>query len=178
MTIVTGTLAPDVGQEDEGWFNWDLSDDDVGEAGLFLVQFRATGGVAFDATSQGEWYLHPLQDAQAAAAPYLTGVTAAQKCALDNANAPSCANPFATVADVSAFVPDAPSDGDTYGRKDAAWQLLGSAALADAGDFLPTISPAVAGNLPIITAGGELVDAGYAADVNATAGSVVRRGYS
>ena len=45
----------------------------------------------------------------------------------------------------------------------------------DDGSGIPLIDPATAGNLVLQTAGGELVDAGYAADVNATAGSVVRR---
>jgi hypothetical protein len=144
VTSITGTVAPDVGEAADGWFNWDLSADDVGESGLFLVQFRATGGVAFDATSQGEWYLHPLQDAQAVASPAIVGVTSVQRCAMDNANAPDCANPFATMADVG-----------TGG--------------------IPLIDPAVAGNLAVQTAGGEVVDAGYAADENATDGTVVRR---
>jgi hypothetical protein len=43
---------------------------------------------------------------------------------------------------------------------------------------IPLIDPAVAGNLVTQAADGTLVDAGYAADVNATAGSVVRRGTS
>jgi hypothetical protein len=40
---------------------------------------------------------------------------------------------------------------------------------------MPRVSPAVAGNLVVQTAGGAVVDAGFAADVNATGGSVVRR---
>jgi hypothetical protein len=52
---------------------------------------------------------------------------------------------------------------------------LGTMSLEDAADFMPVVDPAVTGNLVVQAAGGTLVDAGYAADVNATAGSVVRR---
>jgi hypothetical protein len=50
----------------------------------------------------------------------------------------------------------------------------GSAAAAAAAS-IPKIDPAVAGDLVVQAADGTLVGAGYAADVNATAGSVVRR---
>jgi hypothetical protein len=52
---------------------------------------------------------------------------------------------------------------------------LGTAATADATDFMPRVVSATAGRLVTLLEDGTLEDAGYAADVNPTAGSVVRR---
>ena len=85
-----------------------------------------------------------------------------------------------TLAELNSKISDATLDDSGSARPPTAHAsthaTAGSDPLAPADiGGIPLIDPATPGNLVTVTPGGTLVDAGYAADVDATAGSVVRR---
>jgi len=75
-------------------------------------------------------------------------------------------------------VEEAPDDGGLYGRQLEDWTKLGSAALADSGDFMPVVDPAVAGNLVTLAGDGTLVDAGLAKGTTQDGGIALGQGSS
>jgi hypothetical protein len=111
ITEVTGTLT--ITDAENGIFTWAYSAADTGTAGWFRVQFRATYGDKPDSTMRTFWYVEPLLEADAVAAPAIVGVTQSQRNALDAANDPAGDNPVATIADIvtGSGVPEPATDG-------------------------------------------------------------------
>jgi hypothetical protein len=74
VTAIDGTLTADADQAtNPGKFTWDYGAGDVGTAGIFFVQIRATFA-DFDAIVESRWEVHALQSATAVAAEGVVGV--------------------------------------------------------------------------------------------------------
>ena len=115
----------------------------------------SAGGSLFPVANGTDWFKAVLQDASGIEIVYVTAhASAANTFTVTRGQEGTTARAFAagsvfglrvTAADTAAFAAklgDAPSDGKTYGRKDAAWAEVTGGGGHQTGDVVPSINSA------------------------------------